>query len=820
MTAKTPRYTPAEIEPKWQARWEADQLYRSSDEPGAGHKWYALTMFPYTSGDLHVGHWFAFSVPDVHARYKRMRGNNVMFPIGFDAFGLPAENAAIKEGIHPAEYTSRNMRNMTRQFKSMGASFEWDRLVVTCEPDYYRWTQWLFLQFFKKGLAYRAMAPVNWCPKDQTVLANEQVIDGRCERCDTPVIKKDLEQWFFKITDYAEELLRFDGLDWPEHIVTMQTNWIGRSEGLEMDFPVELSDGSQDKLRIYTTRPDTLFGVTFMVVAPEHPLVPRLTTERHRENVEQYVARARNETEIERLSTEREKSGVFTGAYATNPMNGERVPVYVADYVLMTYGTGAIMGVPGHDDRDFEFAKKYDLEIREVISPTGESTGELREAFTGEGKLVNSGQFDGMAPKADAIAAINSYVRTQGWGEPAVKYRIRDWLLSRQRYWGPPIPIVYCEEHGAVPLPESELPVLLPYDVDFQPGGDSPLARSAAFVSATCPTCGKPARRDTDTMDTFVDSSWYFLRYVSPRYEDGPWTDSGADTWLAVDQYMGGAEHAVLHLLYSRFFIKALRDMGLLQINEPFIRLRNQGMIVQGGAKMSKSRGNVIPPDEMVRAHGADAVRAALMFMGPWAEGGTWDDANVEAIHRFLARVYTLVQKVRELPVSDGAGSEAEHDLLRISHRAVKECTEDIEALKMNTYISTLMTLTRELERHARTDVGRTSAFRRSLDTLILLLAPCTPHLAEELWANTGHEYSVHRQKWPAYDPAMAAAEEFELVVQVNGKVRARVTLPTAVSEEKVKEVALAQARVQEFLGGKAPRKMIYIPGKILSIVV
>ena len=482
------RYNPAEIEPRWQARWEADQLYRSADEPDGRHKWYALVMFPYTSGDLHIGHWYAYSVPDAHARYKRMRGYNVLFPIGFDAFGLPAENAAIKDGIHPAEYTRRNIENMTRQFKSMGSSFEWHRQLVTCDPDYYRWTQWLFLQLFKKGLAYRAKAPVNWCPKDQTVLANEQVIDGRCERCDTLVVKKELEQWFFKITDYAEELLRFDGLDWPEKVVTMQTNWIGRSEGLEMDFPLALNDGSGAALRIYTTRPDTIFGVTFMVVAPEHLLLPAMTTDARRAEVDAYVATARNETEIDRLSTEREKTGVFTGAYATNPMSGEKVPVFVADYVLVTYGTGAIMGVPAHDDRDFSFAHKYDLEIREVISPDGTLTGELKEPYLGEGRLVNSGQFDGMLAKAEAIPAINAHVKAQGWGEPAVKYRLRDWLLSRQRYWGAPIPVIYCPDHGAVPVPEADLPVLLPVGADFRPGGDSPLARSEAFVNAACPT--------------------------------------------------------------------------------------------------------------------------------------------------------------------------------------------------------------------------------------------------------------------------------------------------------------------------------------------
>ncbi|MDQ6746737.1 MAG: leucine--tRNA ligase, partial [Candidatus Dormibacteraeota bacterium] len=526
-----PSYDPSEIEPRWQQRWAEDALYRAVDFDDTRPKWYALVMFPYTSGDLHVGHWFAYTGPDMHARYKRMRGYNVLFPFGFDAFGLPAENAAIKDGIHPAEYTRANIDRMLGQLQTLGSAFEFGRQLETSDPAYYRWTQWLFLQLFKQGLAYRASAPVNWCPRDQTVLANEQVIDGRCERCGTAVIKKELEQWFFRITKYAEELLKFDGLDWPEHVVTQQTNWIGRSEGLEMDFPVPLPGGAEDRMRIFTTRPDTLFGVTFMVLAPEHPLVGRVTSDAQRAEVEAYAEHARSESDIERQSTEREKTGVFTGGYAVNPMNGERVPIWVADYVLVTYGTGAIMAVPAHDARDFAFARRFGIPVVEVISPTGEASGELAKAYVGEGTLINSGRFNGLVAKSDGIQEIVDYVKAQGWGEPTVAYRLRDWLLSRQRYWGAPIPAVHCPEDGVVPVPEAELPVLLPPGAEFRPTGDSPLASVAEFVDTTCPRCGGPARRETDTMDTFVDSSWYYLRFASPQYEDAPWDPEALRFW-------------------------------------------------------------------------------------------------------------------------------------------------------------------------------------------------------------------------------------------------------------------------------------------------
>jgi leucyl-tRNA synthetase len=815
---KPTRYEPAAIEPKWQDRWEKDSLYRAVDFDDSRPKWYALVMFPYTSGDLHIGHWFANTGPDVHARYHRMRGHNVLFPFGFDAFGLPAENAAIKEGIHPAEYTSANIERMLTQLRTLGSAFELDRKVDTSDPGYYRWTQWLFIQLFKKGLAYKAVAPVNWCPKDQTVLANEQVIDGRCERCHTSVVKKDLEQWMLRITDYAEELLDFSEIDWPERVKVMQTNWIGRSEGLEMDFEAELPGGRKEKMRIFTTRSDTLYGVTFMVLSPEHPLLPLVTTKEQRVEVDAYVERARNTTDIDRESLEREKAGVFTGAYAVNPINGEQVPIWVADYVLMTYGTGAIMGVPAHDERDFAFARKYGLEIREVISPTGEPGGELDAAFVGEGTLVNSDRFNGLAAKA-AIQEINSYVKGQGWGEPAVKYKLRDWLISRQRYWGAPIPIVYCPEHGAVAVPDDQLPVLLPAGADFKPGGDSPLARVPEFVNATCPACGKPARRETDTMDTFVDSSWYFLRYTSPNNDAEAFDRAAVDFWLPVDQYMGGIEHAILHLLYSRFFTKALRDLGLVGFGEPFKRLRNQGMIVHGGGKMSKSKGNVLAPDEMVASHGADAVRLYMLFIAPWFDGGVWYDEGIHGTRRFLNGVYYLATRTYPAGALDEGESAEERELVRLTHRTIKACTRDIEEFRFNTYVASMMKLRNALEEAHQGEVARSAAYRRALDALMLLVAPAAPHLAEELWEITGHEYSVHQQQWPDYDEALCAEEEFELVVQVNGKVRDRVVLPVGTSEDKVHEAVLSRPRIAELLDGGAPKKMIYVPGKILSIV-
>jgi len=636
----TAEYNPQEIEKKWQRRWADDKLYQVTED-STKPKWYALTMFPYTSGDLHIGHWYAMAPCDVHARFKRMQGYNVLHPMGFDAFGLPAENAAIKRGIHPFAWTMQNVDNMRRQLKSIGAIYDWSREVITCQPEYYKWTQWLFLKLYHAGLAYRGKAPVNWCPQCQAVLANEQVVDGGCWRCGTAVIHRDLEQWFFRITKYAEELRRHDGIDWPERIKTMQENWVGKSVGTEISFALDHADVEDKGIRVFTTRPDTAFGVTFMVLAPEHPLVAKLTTPERRAEVEDYIARSRQQTEIERLSTEREKDGVFTGAYVVNRLNGERVPVWIADYVLLSYGTGAVMAVPAHDERDFAFAKKYNLPIRVVIAPEGWSGEEMEEAYIGPGAMVNSGQFDGL-PSEQGKEAISDFLEEKGWGKRAVTYKLRDWLISRQRYWGTPIPMVYCPKCGIVPVPEQDLPVLLPENAEFKPTGESPLKYCEQFVNTTCPRCSSPAKRETDTMDTFMCSSWYFLRYASPHHDAAPFNDDELKYWLPVDLYTGGAEHAVMHLFYARFFIKALRDMGLIDFGEPFTRLFNQGVIIVERQKMSKSKGNVVNPDAYVSELGADAVRAYLMFIAPWERGGEWDDSGISGISRWLKRVWNL----------------------------------------------------------------------------------------------------------------------------------------------------------------------------------
>jgi leucyl-tRNA synthetase len=614
-------YNSKEIDKKWQQQWADDRLYEvGEDSPKP--KWYALTMFPYTSGDLHIGHWYALAPADVHARFKRLQGYNVLHPMGFDAFGLPAENAAIKRGIHPYQWTMQNVENMRRQLKSIGAIYDWSREVITCQPEYYKWTQWFFLKLYKHGLAYRSKAPVNWCPNCQTVLANEQVVNGGfCERCEATVIRRDLEQWFFRITRYADELMQHDGIDWPERIKVMQRNWVGKSSGTEISFALDHPGVAEKEIRVFTTRADTLFGVTFMALAPEHPLVARLTTPEKKAEVEAYIERARRLTEIERLSTEKEKDGVFTGACVTNRVNGEKVPIWIADYVLPGYGTGAVMAVPAHDERDFAFAKKYDLPIRVVIAPPDWSGDALAEAYIEPGTMVNSARFDGLSGEP-GMDAVSDFLKEKGWGGRAITYKLRDWLISRQRYWGAPIPIIYCPVCGTVPVPEADLPVLLPEDADFKPTGESPLKYNEQFVNTTCPTCGGPAKRETDTTDTFMCSSWYFLRYTSPHFEAAPFDNDKLGYWMPVDLYTGGAEHAVMHLFYARFFAKALRDMGLISFDEPFSRLFNQGIIIAGKHKMSKSRGNVVTPDEYVSRLGADAMRAYLMFVAPWEHGG------------------------------------------------------------------------------------------------------------------------------------------------------------------------------------------------------
>ena len=811
------RYQPREIEAKWQERWAGDKLYQVSDDDPRP-KWYELTMFPYPSGDLHIGHWYTMAPSDAHARFRRMQGYNVLHPMGFDAFGLNAENAAIKDGVHPAIRTISNIEKMRSQLRSMGTVYDWDREVNTSQPDYYRWNQWLFLKFYEAGLAYRAYAPANWCPKDNTVLANEQVIDGRCERCDTVVTRRELNQWFFRITKYADELLDHSQLDWPDKINIMQTNWIGRSEGVDIEFDISEYGLDEEALTTFTTRIDTIFGVTFVVMAPEHPLVGSLTTLEHKAEVEAYIEQARLQTEVERLSTEKEKTGVFIGAYCVNRLNGERVPILVADYVLLTYGTGVVMAVPAHDQRDFEFATKYDLPIKVVVAPPDWDGGALQEAYLDEGAQVNSDRFDGL-PSSEGIERIADHIEANGWGQRTVAYRVRDWLISRQRYWGTPIPIIHCERCGMVPVPEEDLPVLLPEDAEFVPTGESPLKRHEGFVNVTCPDCGQPAQRETDTMDTFVDSSWYQFRFTSPGYDKGPFDPEALKTWSPVDQYTGGAEHAVMHLLYARFFTKALRDLGLLDFDEPFTRLFNQGQIIAEHQKMSKSRGNVVAPDEFVGEMGADVVRCYLMFMGPWDQGGDWSDTGLNGVARWMNRVWELAQ--RDASELDGrpVDEDAVRDLARNVHKTVRKVTEDVERFKFNTALAALMEHSNALSQAWERGGIEPGGWNDAVEKMLLLMAPMAPHVTEELWERTGHDYSIHNQRLPEWDPELAADEVITLVVQVNGKVRDRIEVPISIAEDEAKELALSSERVQPHTAGKEVTKVIYVPGKLVNIV-
>ena len=814
-------YKPQKIEKKWQQKWAEDKLYEVT-ENDPRPKWYALTMFPYTSGDLHIGHWYAIAPSDVHARFKRMQGYNVLHPMGFDAFGLPAENAAIKRGIHPYKWTMQNIENMRRQLKSIGAIYDWSREVITCLPDYYKWTQCFFLKMYEAGLAYRGKAPVNWCPSCQTVLANEQVVgEGVCERCSTPVTRRDLEQWFFRITKYADELMEHNGIDWPERIKIMQRNWVGKSSGAEISFALDHPGVEEKEIRVFTTRPDTVFGVTFMVLAPEHPLVAKLTTPDKKAAVEEYIAKTRRQTEIERLSTEREKDGVFIEVYVTNRLNGEKVPIWIADYVLLSYGTGAVMGVPAHDERDFAFAKKYNLPIKIVIAPSGWVGEELEEAYIESGTMVNSAQFNSM-PSEQGIQAVCDLLEQKGWGKRAVSYKLRDWLISRQRYWGAPIPMVYCPRCGIVPVPEKDLPVLLPEDAEFKPTGESPLKYHEKFVNTTCPRCQAPAKRETDTMDTFMCSSWYFLRYTSPHHSKHPFDPEKVRFWMPVDLYTGGAEHAVMHLFYARFFAKALRDMGLVQFSEPFTKLFNQGVIIAKRQKMSKSRGNVITPDAYVDQLGADTVRAYLMFVGPWELGGEWHDTGTSGVSRWLNRVWALVLKgYSEAEVIDPAIRErTERELIRVTHQTVRKVTEDIERIRFNTMIAALMEFTNYLARVNEARVISTATWQGAIDTLLLLLAPTAPHFTEELWQKLGHDYSIHNQRWPRWDEELARDEEITLVVQVNGKLRDRITTPASITEPEAKELVLKRPKVKAHLEGKKLVDIIYVPGRLVNLVV
>jgi leucyl-tRNA synthetase len=805
-------YVPQDIEPKWQKVWAERGVMKAADD-SPKEKFYDLVMYPYPSGDLTVGHARNYVMGDVLARMKRMQGFEVLHPFGWDAFGLPAENAAMKRGgIHPETWTLGNIAKGKRELQMLGILYDWDREVTTCLPDYYRWNQWLFILFYERGLAYRAMAPVNWCPVDKTVLANEQVINGRCWRHpDVEVEKRDLEQWFFKITDYADRLL--DDLQlldqWPAKVRLMQTNWIGRSSGAEVDFPI---DGLKDEsIRVYTTRPDTLFGATFMVLAPEHPLVERITTQKQQPTVREYVARARKASDIDRLSTEREKTGVATGAFAINPVNGEKIPIWVADYVLMTYGTGAIMAVPAHDERDFEFAERFGLAVREVIAPAGGSSParELRAAYVGPGSMVNSGEFDGL-DSATGIDSVISWLEQKGLGKRAVKFRLRDWLISRQRYWGTPIPMVYCEVDGIVPVPLEQLPVVLPKEY-------KPLSENPEFFETACPVCGRAARRETDTMDTFIDSSWYFLRYASPKDATEPFDSELANHWMAVDQYTGGVEHAILHLLYSRFFIKVLHDAGMLSVSEPFTRLFNQGMVKRFGQVMSKSAGNGVSPDELVAQQGADAGRIYEMFIGPPEEDVEWTDSGLNGVVRFLQRVWRLVLEPESIVV-EGTGADGAL-LQRKAAQTVKKVTEHFDELRFNTAVAALMELANAMQSHLQNGGARDATWDATVPVLVKLLNPLAPHVCEEMWEKLGESGMLADTSWPEYDAEAAAVPEVTVVVQVGGKLRDRLTLPVGTPEAAVLKAALASERVRAAFDGRQPSKVVFVPDRLINLV-
>ncbi|MGI6143802.1 MAG: leucine--tRNA ligase [bacterium] len=816
------------IEEKWQKYWESRNQHKvtlTADKP----KYYVLEMFPYPSGALHMGHIRNYSIGDVVARFKTMKGYNVLHPMGWDAFGMPAENAAIKHGTHPAQWTAANIANMRRQQQQLGTSYDWDREVTTCLPDYYRWTQWLFLLFYHRGLAYRRKAAVNWCPSCQTVLANEQVINGNCWRCDTQVGKKELEQWFLRITDYADRLLKDWELlqGWPDSVKTMQENWIGRSEGAEVIFPIK---DREEKITVFTTRHDTLYGVTFMVLAPEHPLVMDLVrgTERE-ETVRDFVQKAISRRAETRNGEEPGKEGIFLGAYAVNPINGEEISIWVSDYVLMEYGTGAVMGVPAHDTRDFAFTEKYGIPKRIVVIPEKDAPvpEQLTEAYAADGFLVNSGPFNGL-PVEEAQEAIADYLEEKGIGRRAVSYKLRDWLVSRQRYWGAPIPIVYCDQCGAVPVPEDQLPVLLPENVVFKPGTVSPLAQVEEFVHTTCPRCGGPARRETDTMDTFICSSWYYFRYTDARNAEAPFGKEAVDYWMPVDQYIGGIEHAVLHLLYSRFFTKVLYDVGLIDCQEPFTNLLTQGMVIKDGAKMSKSKGNVVTPEEIFTKYGADTARLFILFASPPERDLDWSDQGVEGAWRFLNRVWRLVNNNADYIKTAAGGkealSQADTDLRRQLHETIKKVTEDIEErFNFNTAISAIMELVNGIYRYQdKLEIGEQNPqiVREALEKTVLLLAPFAPHLMEELWHVLGHEDSVHQQEWPAYDPEALVQEETKIVIQVNGKLRERLQVPVGIAQAELEEKVLSLERIRALTAGKEIVKVINVPGKLINIVV
>lgn len=804
------------VEKKWQARWEKTKLNQFDKKDTERKKLYVLEMFSYPSGaKLHIGHWYNYGPTDTYARFKRMQGYNVFQPMGFDAFGLPAENYAIKTGIHPKDSTEKNIATMEGQLRAMGAMFDWSAEIKTCEENYYKWTQWMFLQLYKKGLAYRKEAPVNWCPSCQTVLANEQAEGGKCERCGTEVIRKNLTQWFFKITDYAEELLTgLDPLDWPEKTKNMQRNWIGKSTGCEIEFECD----SGDKLRVFTTRCDTVFGVTYVVLAPEHPLARKLTTPEQHDAVEEYITQTAKANEIERLSSTREKTGVFTGSYCTNPVNGKKIPIWLADYVLASYGTGAVMAVPAHDERDFAFATKYNLPIVKVIEKKG---GETELPFTDDGIMVGSLQFDGLFGE-EARAEVAAYISKLGKGGKKVNYRLRDWLVSRQRYWGAPIPVIHCPTCGAVPVPEKDLPVKLPYEVEFRPDGKSPLAKCDKFMHTTCPKCGGEALRDPDTLDTFVCSSWYYLRYADAHNEKEPFSREAVDRMLPVDVYVGGAEHACMHLLYARFFTKALRDMGYLDFSEPFKRLVHQGVILgPDGNRMSKSHGNIVSPDEYVETYGADAFRLYLMFGFSYTEGGPWNDDGIKAIAKFMDRVEKLVLKVNGYKAhKDAAYGSEEKALDYAKNYAIDRVSKDVEAFSFNTSIARIMELVNAIAKYDALEQKNVAVEKAAVRDLVLLLAPFAPHFCEELWEEIEGKGSVFEQSYPVADEKALHLDEKEYAVQVNSKMACRAMLPTSATEEEVKALVLDLPEVQEKMAGKSVKKCIVIPSRLVNLIV
>ncbi|EGT3617065.1 leucine--tRNA ligase [Clostridium perfringens] len=808
------------IDKKWQDKWSESGLYKF-DPNKEGEKLYVLEMFSYPSGSqLHAGHWFNYGPVDSWARFKRMQGYNVFQPMGFDAFGLPAENFAIKTGIHPQDSTIKNIAKMEEQLKAMGAMFNWDNEVVTCSPEYYKWTQWLFLKLYEKGLAYRKKAPVNWCPSCQTVLANEQVVDGACERCSTEVTKKDLTQWFFKITDYADELLdKLDGLDWPEKTVAMQKHWIGRSTGSQVNFKVKDSDLSFD---VFTTRVDTLCGVSYVVLAPENPLVDQIVSEDQKEAVENYKEEAKKQSDIERQSISREKTGVFTGAYAIHPLTGKEVPIWVGDYVLATYGTGAVMAVPAHDERDFAFAKKFDLPINRVIEAKDGSETEL--PFCEHGILVNSGEFDGLTT-AEAKEKIVEKLASMSLGEKKVNFRLRDWLVSRQRYWGAPIPVVYCEECGIVPVPENQLPVELPYDVEFAPDGKSPLAKCDSFVNTTCPHCGKPAKRETDTLDTFVCSSWYYLRYPDNKNTEAPFNPEIINKLLPVDKYVGGPEHACMHLLYARFITKALRDMGYLNFDEPFTSLTHQGLILgPDGLKMSKSKGNTISPDDYIKEYGADVFRMYLMFGFAYTEGGAWSDDGIKSVNRFVERIERIIDTAREA-IDNGENNKttidkAEKELNFWRHNTIKSVTDDTDKLQFNTAIARMMEFINALSKYTQEKEMNLDFLKDVVSDYLRLLAPFAPHFSEEQWSLLGNSYSIFNEAWPKFDPKALVKDEVEIAIQVNGKIKNKIMVSSDLDEEGIKAAALADEKIVAATEGKTVVKVIVIKGRLVNIVV